>query len=212
VIILEQDPSSERLSYQAGVGLGPKVDEFLAKYDDSGCQIGVRIPVGTIGWLGWPVALRVPYPRRLTSWGLLYRVLRANFDGLATSAVPSPPPSRKGDGSAEYRQGKRVTGLLYDQQRGTVDVQYVDVTSGEQGNITADLVIAADGVHSTVRKLLLPSKSKNYSGYVAWRGTVPARLLTKETATFFTERMYVWAMKRSYMVMLVCPYRLPLPH
>lgn len=43
---------------------------------------------------------------------------------------------------------------------------------GEQTAI-ADLVLAADGASSTIRKLLVPEVERKYVGYVAWRGTVP---------------------------------------
>jgi len=36
-----------------------------------------------------------------------------------------------------------------------------------------DLVVGADGVHSTVRHLLFPEIAPTYAGYVGWRGTFP---------------------------------------
>ena len=36
-----------------------------------------------------------------------------------------------------------------------------------------DLLVCADGVSSICRKKLMPELQKKYSGYVAWRGTVP---------------------------------------
>jgi FAD-dependent urate hydroxylase len=37
---------------------------------------------------------------------------------------------------------------------------------------TADLLIGADGIHSTVRKQMFPDIQLRYSGYTAWRGVV----------------------------------------
>jgi 2-polyprenyl-6-methoxyphenol hydroxylase-like FAD-dependent oxidoreductase len=40
------------------------------------------------------------------------------------------------------------------------------------GRAEADVLIAADGLHSTVRAQLLPGLAPRYAGYVAWRGVV----------------------------------------
>jgi salicylate hydroxylase len=41
----------------------------------------------------------------------------------------------------------------------------------------ADLVVGADGIHSTVRELILGGESPRFSGHVAYRGLVPAERL-----------------------------------
>ncbi len=50
--------------------------------------------------------------------------------------------------------------------------------SGEQAE--ADLVVAADGLHSTVRAQLLPEVAPRYAGIVAWRGVVEPDELAPE--------------------------------
>jgi 2-polyprenyl-6-methoxyphenol hydroxylase-like FAD-dependent oxidoreductase len=45
----------------------------------------------------------------------------------------------------------------------------------------ADLVVAADGVRSTIRAQLAPAARPVYAGYVAWRGLVDEARLTPET-------------------------------
>jgi 2-polyprenyl-6-methoxyphenol hydroxylase-like FAD-dependent oxidoreductase len=46
----------------------------------------------------------------------------------------------------------------------------LEFASGETDS--ADLLIAADGIHSTIRKRLFPRIALRYAGYTAWRGVV----------------------------------------
>lgn len=52
-----------------------------------------------------------------------------------------------------------------------------------------DLLVAADGLHSTVRAQLLPDLSPRYAGYVAWRGVVEAEQLSPELHGLMLHRM-----------------------
>ncbi|EWC45351.1 hypothetical protein DRE_00750 [Drechslerella stenobrocha 248] len=205
VTILEQDPSSERSSNEAGIAFRAYCEEFLTKYDDTGVTVCVPISRTRIGWRTRPQLLSFALSMRLTSWGHLYRVLRANFDGYASKAVPVPPPSRPGDGRGQYLVGKRAVGLSYNEQSGIVTVRYVDFSTGKEEQMTADLVIGADGIHSTVRNLIGVHTVKEYAGYVAWRGTVPEKLLSQETLEYFTSCVNANTMKRSYAITYVIP-------
>jgi 2,6-dihydroxypyridine 3-monooxygenase len=44
-----------------------------------------------------------------------------------------------------------------------------------------DLLVCADGIHSTARRLLLPEVWPRYAGYVGWRGTVRENELSRDT-------------------------------
>ena len=200
VTILEKDPNSERRSQAAGIGFAANVDEFLRLYDATGLRTSIVSPSTHISWGKRTKLYRVPVPRNLTSWGLLYRILRANLDGLATAACPNPPPPRPGDGNVDYRAGKCVTGLDYTE--GHVTVRFVDVSDASSGedSVVADLVIGADGIHSTVRKLVHAPNTKEYSGYVVWRGTIPEKAVSKEAADFFADGLGFEMLRRSYMV------------
>ncbi|KAH6640998.1 hypothetical protein F5144DRAFT_641584 [Chaetomium tenue] len=201
VVILEQDPNAVRSSHQAGIAFGPNTDEILRKYDDTGVQSCIASTTTQLAYRKtWGFHLNIA--RRLTSWGLLYRILRANYDGLASDAVPNPPPPRKGDGKAEYRSGQKLTNLQ--DNHDSVTVTFID-QDGTEDSLTADLVIGADGLHSTVRTLVQASTIKEYSGYVAWRGTVLERDLPPETVAYFDGRPTLSFLRKTYLVSYPIP-------
>lgn len=70
----------------------------------------------------------------------------------------------------DLHTGHEVTGV--DPHAGTVTFQRFN---GEAGTISGDLVVAADGLGSSVRTSLFPSHpGPSYAGYLTWRGLVPA--------------------------------------
>jgi 2,6-dihydroxypyridine 3-monooxygenase len=88
-----------------------------------------------------------PADYRFASWGSLYRALLGEF------------------GRDRYHQGMALVGFGQD-ARG-VDLRFAD---GRQPRY--DLLVLADGVLSTGRRLLFPGVEPAYAGYVAWRGTL----------------------------------------
>jgi len=116
-----------------------------AVVDDSlGIAVASRVVLGIDGQ---PVC-RWDHPQILTSWGRLYSLLRA--------ALPDQ----------HHRLGAVVTCVAQDSNG--VSVQLAD---GE--TLQSDLLLAADGIRSTVRTQLLPklpAAQPQYAGYVAWRG------------------------------------------
>jgi salicylate hydroxylase len=64
----------------------------------------------------------------------------------------------------------RCVGLV--QQAEKVEVKFHNDATAD-----ADLVVGADGIHSTVRGLILGPESPRFSGHVAYRGLVPAERL-----------------------------------
>lgn len=63
--------------------------------------------------------------------------------------------------------GKACAGFTEEGERVTVHL-------ADGARDTADLVVAADGIHSTIRNQILPNLRLRYSGYTAWRGVVEA--------------------------------------
>jgi 2-polyprenyl-6-methoxyphenol hydroxylase-like FAD-dependent oxidoreductase len=69
---------------------------------------------------------------------------------------------RKATGQVPVALGTSVTGL-----RPAADA--VEVTFGDRTTATYDLVVGADGVHSTVRRLVFGDSPATYAGQVCWR-------------------------------------------
>jgi len=97
-----------------------------------------------------------PHRYRFSSWNTIYRSLLSLLD------------------AGRYQLGTEVTGFA--EQRGTVTV-----TLGTGQRVECDLLVCADGVGSPARARLLPAVRPAYSGYVAWRGTVPEQDLSPGT-------------------------------
>ena len=94
------------------------------------------------------------YPQILTAWGRLFALLSAAF-----------PAER-------YHGGKALSSFQQDQD--SVTVQFTD---GD--GVTADLLIAADGLRSMVRQTLVANARPQYVGYIAWRGMVEESALSE---------------------------------
>ena len=73
-----------------------------------------------------------------------------------------------------YRQGMALS-------RVEQDARSVTAIFTDGARVNADLLVAADGVFSTVRRQLAPAVEPRYAGYVAWRGLVEERDLPKAT-------------------------------
>jgi salicylate hydroxylase len=54
------------------------------------------------------------------------------------------------------------------------DTNGVTVTLADGSKVTGDVLVGADGIHSTVRGQLFGQELPRYTGNVAWRGLVPA--------------------------------------
>jgi 2-polyprenyl-6-methoxyphenol hydroxylase-like FAD-dependent oxidoreductase len=96
------------------------------------------------------------HPQVLTSWGRLYTLLREAL-----------PPQH-------HRLGAAVVGV-------SQDAAGVDVQLAGGDTLRADLLVAADGIRSTVRGLWLPEVQPRYAGYVAWRGLCDEAALSNHT-------------------------------
>jgi len=141
--------ASEELASR-GAGIATH-DELYHALRDAGVHLRDEMGVRSVGRLllasdGAEVG-RLEMPQVMTSWGLMYRFLRAQM-----------PPERYHNGcvlSALHQARDRVLATFHD---GTV--------------VEADWLIGADGTRSTVRQQVAPTVAVNYCGYLGWRGLI----------------------------------------
>ncbi|KAL8895743.1 MAG: hypothetical protein Q9207_008037 [Kuettlingeria erythrocarpa] len=203
VRILDRSLTSARTDQAAGMGTGPQGREFFEQHDLFGEPYSFACPGFQFLDKDANIKRTLNLPLNLTSWNVLYYRLRANFDAYESEFCPNPPSASETDGSTVYDLGKRATNVVYADN--LVTVEFEDLIGGGEGSVHADLVIAADGSNSSVRNCLLPSTQRTYSGYVAWRGTVPESEASQETRQFFDKRFNAFTMKRGYIVGYAMP-------
>lgn len=141
----------------AGIVSHPEMIDSLAALDiHYGDTLGVEIEERRT--LGRDGSLLATYrcPQTTTSWNRLYQILRGAF------------PDRY------FHAGKELVSC-----ESKADAAVAHFSDG--GSAAGDILIAADGFRSTVRRRLFPDVVPRYAGYVAWRGMVEERALSAAT-------------------------------
>jgi 2-polyprenyl-6-methoxyphenol hydroxylase-like FAD-dependent oxidoreductase len=141
----------------AGLGISAELLEVMARAGaafEASSGVAQREHV----WMERSGEIRFSHPRNLmaSAWARVYQPLRA--------ALPA----------ASYRQG--MTLARVEQNADSVSAHFADGSSAN-----ADLLVAADGVHSTVRHQYLPEVEPRFAHYVAWRGLVAHHELSTTT-------------------------------
>lgn len=121
---------------------------------------------------------------RFSSWNTIYRSL---VSLLAAD---------------RYQLGTEVTGFA--ERDGTVTVT---LGRGQPTGplVQADLLVCADGVGSPARARLLPAVRPAYSGYVAWRGTVPEHDLSPGTRKVLGDALTYQVLPDSHILVYPIP-------
>ena len=184
VRILERNPTPLLHNQGAGIVAGGYVQELFDRYDSTHRQIAVTSRMRHYLSRQGGAVSEEHRAQTMTSWDLLYHVLRANFVGLQ-SGYTETRGTAEGEGSATYEYGCLVDKVEY--EAGKVKLGFKN-REGHQDSTSADLVIAADGPSSSVRRILLPQIQRRYAGYVAWRGTVPETEVSAESKQTFVEK------------------------
>jgi 2,6-dihydroxypyridine 3-monooxygenase len=121
---------------------------------------------------------------RFSSWNTIYRSLLSLLD------------------ADRYQLGTEVTGFA--ERDGTVTVNLGPGQHASQ-QTQADLLVCADGVGSPARARLLPAVRPAYSGYVAWRGTVPERDLSPGARTILGDALTYQVLPDSHILVYPIP-------
>lgn len=117
---------------------------------------------------------------RFSGWSTIYRALLEEF------------------GSDRYHLDSEMVG--FDQRSDGVTLH---LANGRQ--IDGDLLVCADGLSSTARRILLPQVEPTYAGYVAWRGVTPERDLSSSTLAALRDAMLYQVLDLSHILVYAIP-------
>jgi len=126
------------------------------------------------------VASEQPCDYRFISYAVLHRELLSQID------------------SARYHLGAEV--VDFEQSEASVEIR---LAAGDRAR--ADLLVCADGVHSSARRRLLPDVRPEYAGYVGWRGVVAETELTEPTHMTFDGAITYCVVPNSHILVYPIP-------
>jgi 2-polyprenyl-6-methoxyphenol hydroxylase-like FAD-dependent oxidoreductase len=165
----------------AGIVMQAETETFLTQY--AGLrreQTGVRLKYRQyLNRQGSPDSYQ-EMPQLMTSWGLIYRALRGAFP------------------NANYHEGASLNGFSQTDHG-------VAATFEGAGDLTADILVGADGSRSFVRQKLMPDVKPHYAGYVAWRGIVPESSASAFLTKTFVDHFTFQQMERSHILCYLIP-------
>jgi 2,6-dihydroxypyridine 3-monooxygenase len=137
---------------------------------------------GLLRYLGRDGSVVYEEPRRYrySAWHTIYRALLGCF------------------GRGRYHLGTEMTG--FHQQGEHIEVRFADGSAADY-----DLLVCADGISSNARALLQPQARPAYAGYVAWRGTVEERQLSRGVRDRLADSICYQVMPNSHILLYPIP-------
>jgi 2,6-dihydroxypyridine 3-monooxygenase len=137
---------------------------------------------GVLRYLGRDGRVVYEEPRRYlySSWHTVYRALLGCF------------------GRRRYHLGREMVG--FHQQGEHVELRFADGSAA-----TYDLLVCADGIASNARAVLQPRARPAYAGYVAWRGTVGERQLSRGVRDLLADSISYQVVPNSHILLYPIP-------
>ena len=165
----------------AGIVMQPETQQILIrrcglKEDESGVWLKYRQYLAKDGKPDFYQTM----PQLMTSWGLLYRAMRAAFPEEC------------------YCEGDTL--LSFESSESRVGGRFA-----KSGEIDGDLLVAADGSGSLVRSVLFPEVKPRYAGYLAWRGVVAESEADADLLKTFAKHFTFQQMHRSHILCYLIP-------
>lgn len=150
----------------AGIVTHKELFESLRKMGiDTSNSIGVEVPARIAFSNDGNIIEKLDRPQIVTSWGELFELLLSNFP------------------ANNYHRGEKFEFFKDNGRKVTAHFSNGRVEE-------ADLLVAADGIRSTVRSQIEKNSLPAYAGYIAWRGLVSESVLSErarhEMAPYFS--------------------------
>ncbi len=162
VTVLEQVP--ELAEVGAGLSITPNASKALIALGLAAAleRHGSRPPAGAMRhYATGDILVRLPQDMTVDTYGVpLYHMHRADLHTSLLAALRGLQPD-----------ALRVNSAVRTVEQDHKGVSAV-VASGER--VAADWLVGADGIHSVVRAALFGHDAPRFTGFVAWRGLVPA--------------------------------------
>ncbi|KAJ4353197.1 uncharacterized protein N0V89_004923 [Didymosphaeria variabile] len=197
VQVLERSHPSKLISEAAGLGVGPNVHTFMETYVKRPDDYGIVLTDIEIWDENAQLSAKVPLPytMRMTNWRTMYDMLK--------NALLDDDPDLA---AAVYKTHVEVTDVR--EENAGVSVSYRDLGTGSEGVLRADLVIAADGANSSIRRKVWQPESPAYAGYSLWRGRISDQLVSEETKEALQGKTVIQKLRNGYMLSYFVPAEL----
>jgi 2-polyprenyl-6-methoxyphenol hydroxylase-like FAD-dependent oxidoreductase len=189
VRVIERSASQALQSGAAGIRAGLEVHGFIEQYVRNPPDYATSTELVEVMDDHGAIVQNVPLqePMRLSTWKIVYDMLKGalldNNDGKPT---------------ATYQTRQSVQSVENAHEKFLVVV--CDLETDTCTTLESDLIVAADGAHSTIRNKLCPGTSPRYAGYVNWRGRIPETAVSAKTREVLQNRLVILRVDGGYQV------------